>query len=626
MNDAASQLLSIRRILIGVVLVALMYFAAEVLQPLALAILLAFILEPLIGWFTRRGLPRAVAIVTTLLVVFAAMGGVGYVVVNQFLSVADTSKLPSYEANIIAKLGLFKPSGDSVVEGVSEVAEHVKDELAGEPEDRPAPVQDVRIVQGADSLARLSSFLGPFQHLAGVGAVVLLLLVFLLLQGDELQDRIASLVGRTQVSTATKALGQISARLSKYLSTFAIVNAVFGLLVGLGVWAIGVPNSALWGTLAGLLRFVPYVGPTVAVALPFIFSLAVSPGWREPVLVLALFGVIEVVANSVEPVIYGKSTGVSSFALLVAALFWTWLWGPLGLLLSTPLTVCLAVIGRQIPSLQHLGILLGEDVEVDEHLRWFQRALSKDQDGAVALLDEAVANNRPLDRVFDQIIVPSLARADQDLASNSLDQRDLVYLHRVLEEWIEDLNTRDDLARLLGGLAPEDQQQPVIRTIDAGGGPVPTIVGVATDGAGDLLVLRLLEVLLRSSGATLRLVDGSESPLEVTDRIAALEPALILVSHVPPIGTTRARYLMKRIRARIADVPLVCGRWDEGTTKAEATEILQAGTAFRVVTSLAAARDLILDQFTAEPQAGPTEPAPGPTGRLRDRPEPVLAS
>lgn len=594
MNSVVQQVHAIRLLLIAVVAVATMFFAAEVLQPVAMAILLAFILEPLIEWFMRRGLPRVAAVILTLLATFALVGGIGYVVGQQIVAVA--SKMPEYEDNLISKLAVLQPSGESVVDQVSSVAEHVQDEMAkGDVGPQSVPV---RITQESKPFGRLTSYLGPFQHGVALGAVVLLLLLFLLLQGDETQDRIAQLVGRNQISTATKTLGQIGRRLSRYLSTFALFNALFGTVVGVGLFAIGLPNALLWGVLAGLLRFIPYVGPATAVALPTLFALAESPGWREPLLVLGFFGVCEAIANTVEPIVYGKSTGVSSLSLLVAALFWTWLWGPLGLLLSTPLTVCLAVIGRSIPSLGFLGTLLGDEVEVDEELRWFQRALSRDQEGAVALLDAALLTHRPLGRFFDQIILPALSRAAQDRASGALEQRDLAFIWRVVQEWTDDLALRDDLPRLVAGVAP-DQEWHAPVSIETSDDKSRLVVGVATEGVEDRLILRLLDLLLEDSGIRLSLIDGLSSPLIVTDQIVEQDPALVLISHLPPVGLPRARYLVKRTRARMADVPMMVAYWDAQSDRVAAVAQLQVPASTKVVTSLVAARQAILDQFNA---------------------------
>ena len=213
----------------------------------------------------------------------------------------------------------------------------------------------VRVISQDATLAQLSTFLGPFHVLLAWGGVVLLLLIFFLIESDEISDRTVQMVGWSNIGVTTKTMTQISHVLSKYLTTLALFNAAFGTVIGLGLWAIGLPSPALWGFLAAVFRFVPYLGTLIAFCLPELISIAHFPSWTQPILVLALFATAELVANSIEPLIYGKRTGISPVALLVTALFWTWLWGGLGLLLANALTVCLAVVGQSIPSLGFLG-------------------------------------------------------------------------------------------------------------------------------------------------------------------------------------------------------------------------------------------------------------------------------
>src|SRR3954465_7600197 len=208
---------------------------------------------------------------------------------------------------------------------------------------------------------------------------------------EDLSDRIIGLFGNRQISLTTRTMEEIGRRISRYLATFALVNSGFGLVIGLGRGLIGVPYAVRWGCVAAMLRFIPYVGPAVAFLLPLVFAFAHFPGWAQPLEVVVLFGVVEVLLNGyLEPVIYGKTTGISALGLLVAAMFWTWLWGTLGLLLSTPLTVCLAVLGKYVPSLRFLGGLLGEEAELEPDVRFYQRLVALDRDGAIEVVEGAL--------------------------------------------------------------------------------------------------------------------------------------------------------------------------------------------------------------------------------------------
>ncbi len=335
------------------------------------------------------------------------------------------------------------------------------------------------------------------------------------------------------------------------------------------------------------MRFIPYLGPALAIITTFLFSVAHFEGWRQPALVLALYFVAEMIANSIEPYIYGRSTGLSSLSLLVAALFWTWLWGPLGLLLSTPLTVCLNVLGHYIPSLGFLATLLGEEVDVDDDLRWYQRVLHHDQDGAVALLDEAL-ESRPLEAVFDRILIPALTRAQEDCNAGTLERRDQEFLWQVTQEWLDDLAARADL-HLPARALPQE--------------PEFVAVGVATSGLADILALRMVNLLLAPSRLQLTIIEAEGAALSVSDQIAELHPSLIVPSCLPSVGMTRLRYLSRRLHARLPGVPLLLGYWDTSGDPTEVAEQLRAVAVYRVVTNVGAMREVLLDQAsqTAEP-------------------------
>lgn len=591
-----------RSLRIGAIVIAIvvaMIGAAEFFQPIALAMLLGFVLTPLVQMAEQRlRMPRAAAVLLTITLVGAGVGGVGYVVFRQVMTLA--AELPSYQRNIDAKLHLLKPNPESTVSKLSKVAEHVEDSLDPTTATR-APVE-VRLADDTTLLERLEGYVSPFQHALGMGGIVALLLVFLLLEREEIGDRIVQLAGRGRLSVTTRMLSQVGTRLSKYLATFALVNLAFGLIITVMLWGVGVPYAILWGALAALLRFIPYIGPMVAFALPTVFSIAYFDTWTRPIVVMALYGTIEVVANSVEPMLYGKTTGVSALSLLIAALFWTWMWGPLGLLLSTPLTVCLMVLGSQIPELSFFATLLQEDLEIEDDLRLYQRLLHRDHDGAIEFLDELMANRSP-DRVFDGVVVPALSRATIDHEHGVLDHRDLVFLWGAIQQWLEDTPLRPDPATEDAGTIVPDE-------------PPRRLIGVATHGVSDVLVLRMLGRLLEGRGVTLQVVEAYGSTLNVSEQIAAMEPNMILISYLPPVGLARTRYLGKRLKAHFGELPVVVGYWDQHADPTLAAEPLRSLGLFKTVFTLAAARDLVIGQFedtSAKPLAIGA-PRPGASG------------
>jgi hypothetical protein len=382
---------------------------------------------------------------------------------------------------------------------------------------------------------------------------------------------------------------EIGQRISRYLATFALVNSGFGLVIGVGLWLIDMPYAVLWGCLAGLLRFIPYVGPAVAFTLPLIFSFAHFPGWREPLEVIALFGVVEGTLNSIlEPVLYGRTTGVSALSLLVAAMFWTWLWGTLGLLLSTPLTVCLAVIGKYVPGLRFFATLLGEDPELEPDVRFYQRLVALDREGALAVIKTAL-DERPRVEVFDQILIPALSMAERDVSRAEVDEAERTFVWQVIAEILDGLETGPDFLSTAATCSiPSD--------LEPGGASDRTrspVIGLAVNDMADALVLRMLGQLLASSSLRLEVLEASESPLRLAEQVAERSPALVIVSHLPPKGLTLTRYMVRRIRAQCGGLPVVIGRWGKGRGGATAAERLVAVGASRVVFTLAEARDRI---------------------------------
>jgi predicted PurR-regulated permease PerM len=626
MTQNANSLRQIKFILIATVTVAAMYVGAEFLQPVALAVLLTFVLMPVVRRLERLNIPRLPAILITLTLAFAVVGGIGYVVGRQFMALAD--KLPEYEQNILAKTQMLQPAENSPLTKAARVAKDVRESLAPTPEANAPPV---RVVTVDDPLERYAALLGPFHSIVGFGGVVLILLFFLMLQGDEIRDRIIQLGGRRQISLTTRTLTQITARLSRYLTSFALFNTGVGIFIAVGLWLIGLPYFLLWGAIAGLMRFVPYLGPAVAFALPALFSFAHFTNWWGPLEVLALFAVEEMVASSVEPFIYGKSTGVSAVGLLVAAMFWTWLWGAVGLLLSTPLTVCLTVIGRHIPSLGFLADLLGEEVDIPEDVKLYQRLLQHDQDAAITLLDEAI-ETRPAAEVFDRIVIPALSRASRDQARETVEPADLEFLWGVIGQWLDELEedglpeiqiSEAEEAEAETAAAAKDKVKSKTRAIEtkaradgqsAASAPSPapltpslsplvdgkaiSILGVASNNI-DVLVLRMVNLLLSREGMKASIFETAGSTLAISEQIQNHEPDLILVSYLPPVGLTQTRYLIRRLRARLPETPLLVGYWQASADPVEISEILRPVGAYRVSLSVGEVADDVRESLVA---------------------------
>lgn len=581
-------------------IIAFLYFTGEVLKPLALSVLLSFALAPATRLLERCDLPRAAAVVLTVVLSLGLLGGIGYVVGQQLTSLAN--RLPDYQENIETKLGgVIKPGQQSAAGRLQGLADQVTAKMEKPPASQPGeltPVQKVEVVARPSFQERLRSATGSYLEFLGVGSFVLILVLFLLMGREGLSDRIVGLFGNRQVSLTTRTMQEIGQRISRYLATFAMVNSGFGLVIGLGLGFIGVPFAVLWGCLAAMLRFIPYVGPAVAFILPLVFSFAHFPGWAQPLEVIALFAVVEAALTSfLEPVIYGKTTGISALGLLVAAMFWTWLWGTLGLLLSTPLTVCLAVLGKYVPSMWFFAALLNEEAELEPDVRFYQRLVALDREGAIEVVETAL-KQRPRVEVFDEVVVPALSRAERDAARDELDETMQELVWGVVGEILDGLEGTPDLS--LASLALPSDGGTGSDDWDSTSAPVP-VVGLVADDTSDALVLRMLDQLLAPSGCRLEVITDTDSSLQVLERVAEQAPRLVVVSHLPPMGLTLARYLVRRLRSQFAELPIVVGRWGETEGSASAAERLVGVGASRVVFTLADARARILSAVVPEP-------------------------
>ncbi|MFO0960161.1 MAG: AI-2E family transporter [Isosphaeraceae bacterium] len=569
------------RTLVGFAIVAFLYFTGEVFKPLAMAILLAFALYPIARRLEKLGLPRAASIAMTLLMVLGLIAGVGYGVTKQLASLA--AGIPQYQGNIEAKLRtVFNLGADtsSTSSRLSAMIHEMTDRLGQQVQDpeqseepstaeekaATAPVK-VQVVEEPSFQERARTSVGPYLEALGIFSFVLILVMFMLMRREDLRDRIVALFGHRHIGLTTRTMEEISNRLTRYLATFILVNSSYGLVIGVGLSWIGVPYSVLWGFLAAFLRFIPYVGPATAFAMPTIFSAAFFPGWREVVEVLALFGVVEVVLNSfLEPVVYGKTTGTSALGLLIAAMFWTWLWGVVGLFLATPLTVCLAVIGKYVPSLRFFATLLGEEVELRPHLRFYQRIVALDRVGATAVVTAELKQHTPLE-VFDSMLLPALARGEQDSERGALDEGERALLLHVTTDIL------DGLDRSAGERPPA----------------ASTLVGLAADPF-DMLALRMLGYGLRESGVEMIVLADADSPWKFREKLVELKPSAVAISQFPAGDPAGARYLVRRLKAQLSGVtPIVVGYWRRGKS-AESRRLLDAGAA-AVVPSIQEARD-----------------------------------
>ena len=571
--SSAESLATISNVVLSAFSVLALYFGRELLVPLALSALLTFMLAPLVTRL-QRWLGRIGAVLLVVVMMFAATGGVGWVLTRQAIDLAD--QLPGYKMNIQTKLRSIRLPDHGPLTRISETLEDLKKDLPGGPKDdsltrtdstrqSSATVTPVEIVGGKNQrLEFMQVFLAPVIEPLGTAALVLILLIFMLLQREELRNRIIRLIGQGRISTTARAMDEAGAMVSKYLLMQLVINVTYGIAVAIGLHFIGVPNAILWGALAAVLRFIPYLGPWIAAAFPILLSLASSPGWMAPLLTMALFIVLELLSNNLmEPWIYGSSTGVTPIALIVAALVWTWLWGPVGLVLATPLTVCLVVMGRHIPKLAFLSIVLGDDEALTPAEDCYQRLLRAGEHDEMELVDNYLKTS-PLSALFDSVLMPVVAAAGTDHRLGFIDAGQLESVERALSDIV-------------------DAVSPDIPAADEEGFGVCCVPARAHRDqlAGDMLVRLLWQHGLSAQSAAATMPLG-----ELVAWVRKAKADVVCISVVPPSTLIHARYLCAKIRALSASLKIVVGLWGRPDLSPENAAALRDSGADEIVTSL----------------------------------------
>jgi predicted PurR-regulated permease PerM len=546
--------------------------------PLAFAILLALILSPMVGWGERLRLPRTASVITVVILVFGMLGLAGYLVAGEAASLAK--KLPEYRENVLAKLDTLRVP---LAKKVEELRAAVKDVESGTavappkielaPGAPPDPIK-VEVVEGPLSPFKLASAVsGPIVSAAGSMAVVLLLVIFFLIYKSEIRDRVIRLAGDAQVNVTTQTITEATRGVSRFLFLQAIVNASYGAVFGGVLFAFGVPGAILWGFLAAILRFVPYLGPITASALPVLLSLGVFPGWTKPIMVAGFIVVLEVVLNNlVEPIVYGKRTGLSPLAVVLAAVFWAWMWGGIGLILAIPLTVCLVSIGKYAPSLRFITVALGDEPALDPTVQVYHRLLGHNQVEAAEFLEKELAGGKPLAEFYDRVVLPVLRMAETDLQQGKLDEVKAAYVLVALREIVDNLAESAWLER--------DRKTPA--PANGGESPAPrgaTVLCLPASSKADELSAYMLAQVLNFHGYKAKSLAFETLAGETMETVRREEPDLIVICTSPPSNLLRARYLYKRLRRGFGDIPIVEGVWVGGDSKAIERRIAPDGKA-----------------------------------------------
>ncbi|HZT03850.1 MAG TPA: AI-2E family transporter [Steroidobacteraceae bacterium] len=529
-----------------IVVVAVLRLAQDLFVPLALAILLTFLLAPIVARLQHWHINRLIAVIVSIALALTLIGVVGDVIFGQFSDLAH--QLPQYEQHLrehIAHLRGFMRGGvTDTLDAVERLTRQI--ERLSPIASVPAGVQKVQIVQPPASVFELlKDFVGPLVKPLGWALAVMVLVAFMLLRLLDLRERVIRLLGPRNLQATTAALNDAAGRVSRYLLVQLLINSLTGLWVGVGLALLGVPNPGLWGALTLVLRFIPYVGIWTAAAMPFALSFAAFEDWMHPAIVLAVYGTVELFNYAVlEPWLYAARTGVSPVALLLAAAFWTWLWGLAGLLLSVPITVCLVVMGKYVPQLEFLEVLLGDEPALEPGQQLYQRLLTSNRDEADALL-EAALREHSLREVCDIAIVPALRLLEADFARGTLKPVRRRAVLDQIQQWVDEL---------LETLQRENGRGVSWQT--------PSVLCIPAEDQGDVIVARLLAAVLIDRGVSTRVAALDRVEEEVTAS-ASMGLEAVVISALPPEAIPPARAVVKRVRARMEGLPIIVGLWGQ---------------------------------------------------------------
>jgi predicted PurR-regulated permease PerM len=576
---------------LAAIIVGGMYFGEPILMPAALAVLLAFALAPLVARLRVIGLGRVPSVMVTVLLAFVVIGALGSYILTEIGELAHA--LPRYESNIAHKINSLRSAaeGNSLYGTASAVLQRLDNDLSKESKPAqntaagPKPLAVELISQQNTPLHIVESIAGPLlEPLATIG-IVIIFVIFILLQKEDLRDRFIRLAGSADLRRTTVALDDGATRLSRYLLMQTAINTCFGILVGSGLWLIGIPNAGLWGLIGAMFRFVPYVGVPVAAFIPVALAFAIDPQWWKMLETMALYLAIEpVLGQAVEPVVYGRSIGLSATAVVVAATFWTWVWGPVGLLLSTPLTMCLVVIGRHVDQLRFLDVLLGDRPPLALEEGLYLRMLGGDPDEA-AHQAEAFLEKNSLSAYYDEVVVKSLVMAQADAQHGTLDRSRRHTIRMAVEGLMQNLSDRGDEAA--GPHGQPDGQTNEEWNEDA-------VLCVAGPGPLDEVASLLLADLLSRHKIGTRIISHADALPVNIERLDKAGIRLVAVCYLEPANFTNARYLVRRLNRHFPQSKLLLNFWGFGTDDTRYLDAIEATGCELIATTLREAVERVL--------------------------------
>lgn len=571
-NTANSAIFGIYRLLIIFFVIFILYFAQTIVIPLTLAALLTFLLSPLVTKL-EKWIGRVISILLIVIVVFSTIGLGGYVFTRQLILFG--SNFQNYNENIQKKLQAFKFPQWAIFNRLGYIVEDLKEELFEESKavdtNTKVSAMDVKLIDLSSYFANIAKWIsGSLFNVIGSTGIVLLLVIFMLLNKEDIRSRIIKLIGQHRISSTTSTMDDASGRVYDYLFRLFIVNIGFGICVSTGLYLIGIPNAILWGSFAGILRFIPYIGSWIALSIPIAISFIITDTWSVPLLTISFFVILEVItAYVIEPFYYGVGTGVSSFALILAAIFWTWLWGPIGLLLSTPLTVCLVVIGQHMTNMRFLSVLLSQEQPLTDAEECYHRLLSFDTSESMDVIESYLKKNS-LISLYDSLLIPIITQTEIDFHRDLIDSEKKENVYQSIREIVE-----------LLGISEKKEATSISE-------PKGKVLCLPARTMRDELGVNILaQLLVRESFDAYQTARLNLS--DILELVEKRNPDAVCIVVVAPFFLSHAQYLCTNLHQRYPQLPIVIGLWGFSQVAPETMDKLSSVGATKVVLSLSQA-------------------------------------
>jgi predicted PurR-regulated permease PerM len=616
-EELMALLSAVATAIMAVIIISMLYFGRDIFVPVALSILLSFVLAPLVGLLQRISVPRGLAVVSVVILAFSLIFAMGSLLATQLTQLAG--ELPRYQSTISEKIQSFRDTraGTGTLERASDMLKDLSKEL-DKPKDAPSarapgsvlapgvpgPVAPVPVeVRQPDpgALESLRTLISPLVHPLATTGIIIIFVVFILLQREDLRNRLIRLAGSSDLQRTTAALDDAASRLSRLFLTQLLLNGAFGVVIGTGLWIIGIPSAILWGILAAALRFVPYIGAVISAAFPLALAVAVDPGWSMLLWTAALFLVVEpVVGHVVEPMVYGHSTGLSPVAVVASATFWTALWGPIGLVLATPLTVCLVVLGRHVERLEFLDVMFGDRPALSPPEIFYQRMLAGDPTEAAEKAEEFL-KERSLASYYDEVALKGLQLAQADAERGALDQERLTKIRDAVSEFASDLSDQDDRPPAKVNSTTDAEASSAVESVaqNAESEHLP-VLGKETlppewQGEHPVLCVAGRSLIDEAAAIMLAQLSTAHGLAARVEGVAALSStnvfrldttgvAIVCLVYLDASGPAHMRYAVRRLRRKLPSATIILGCWLKEIDPA-ALELLREGAKADLVAS-----------------------------------------